>query len=455
MLNRASDWVRRVRLGLLIVCGGTLIASVSLAQQTLSARERFAHGVALVQQGELEAAAAEFEEAYRISPNYLVLYNLGQAYLALGKPVEAQRAFESYLRSGGARISADRASEVRDFVMVAKKRVGWVALNVDPANADIEVDGQPIAKGPTAEPLALAVGTHSVMVTLAGYQPFLGHAEVVAEKSVALDVRLRAVPPPAVLPRVASGQLAIGCPVPDARVLLDQRAVSGTASGPLLVPVGVHEVSWDRDGYVPRSIRVEVTTEGVAGAICDLVPTSPLPSALAGLLTFSVSEPGAEIRVDGRRVSTTIWQPVGPHRVTVRRDGFEEWTQTVTVQPGFPFNANIKLRPTPEHALELRDAVHARRNWAYLTGGAGVSLVATGVALYATNSARYTSWERDRDAFSRDLQAQQWSPTLSQRAGDLQTRASSIQARDDLALGVGIVGGALLSYAIGSFLSAK
>src|SRR5262245_61199389 len=73
-----------------------------------AAREHFARGVELVDEGAFEQAAHEFQRAYDLEPNAAVLYNMGQAFAAAGRPVEAVSALARYLEAGGAAIPSTR-----------------------------------------------------------------------------------------------------------------------------------------------------------------------------------------------------------------------------------------------------------------------------------------------------------------------------------------------------------
>jgi iron complex outermembrane receptor protein len=63
----------------------------------VEARAHFDQGVELAARGEFERALAEFEAAHRNSPNFAVLYNIGQAHIELGHPLFAIAALEHRL----------------------------------------------------------------------------------------------------------------------------------------------------------------------------------------------------------------------------------------------------------------------------------------------------------------------------------------------------------------------
>ncbi|HVV52568.1 MAG TPA: hypothetical protein VHO06_23070, partial [Polyangia bacterium] len=76
------------------------------------ARAHYAKGLELAGQRGYEGALREFEQAYAISPQFAVLYNIGQARVALGQTAQALEALTRYLHDGGARISPERRAQV-------------------------------------------------------------------------------------------------------------------------------------------------------------------------------------------------------------------------------------------------------------------------------------------------------------------------------------------------------
>ena len=66
-----------------------------------------------------EGALREFNEAYAISPQFAVLYNIGQAHIALGHTAEAIEALTRYLRDGGDRIAPERRAQV-------ERQIAWL-----------------------------------------------------------------------------------------------------------------------------------------------------------------------------------------------------------------------------------------------------------------------------------------------------------------------------------------
>jgi outer membrane receptor protein involved in Fe transport len=75
-----------------------LLPTVALADARLEARRHFQRGMALVAKGEYDDGIAELQQAYAIKPHPNVLFNIARAYSDAGKPADAIKAYEGYLK---------------------------------------------------------------------------------------------------------------------------------------------------------------------------------------------------------------------------------------------------------------------------------------------------------------------------------------------------------------------
>jgi len=437
--------------GIAVSLAFALWTNTSAAEEaSLGAREHFARGVELMRSGEFDRAAEEFEGAYQVSPHYSVLYNLGQAYAAIGKPVEAARAFSRYLELGASAVGPARRAEVEDSIRRLNQRITRVLLNIEPRGADVFLDGRALDPTSLSAPIQLTTGTHHLQVTHTGYMPAVQPFEAPLGRTESVSVKLAPIAPVA----AAVGQLSLTCAVPATSVWLDQNALPLPRSEPLLVTGGRHTVDWNREGYVAKRATVDVVPLQLTHIDCGLVPLATLSRDRATDLSVVVSEPKARIAIDGTRIPAATRIPIGPHVIEVQRQGFENWNATIVARPGQQ-TVNADLKPTVEHLQDEREAARSRRTWAYASGGVGAGVLGAGIVVYLLNGQSFRHWSTDRDAFNADLEAQHWSPTLAQRSNDLQSRAASIRTHDDIALGLSAVGSALITYAIVTLLDAK
>jgi hypothetical protein len=196
-------WLRRAAIVSVIAC----LPARALAEDktTIEAREHFSRALELVDAGMLQEAAVEFRRAYDISPNYAVLYNLGQAFAALGRPVEAVDAFERYLAEGGTRIRQPRRAEVDAELARQRSRIATLTLNVEPRDAAVRIDDQELGSGALSSPIRLAMGSHTLIASREGYRTLEREIDLTTEKNLRIDLELEVLPEPSP-PRAAPAQ---------------------------------------------------------------------------------------------------------------------------------------------------------------------------------------------------------------------------------------------------------
>jgi len=126
------------------------------------ASEHFRSGVELFQEGAFRAALVEFERAYELSPDYRLLYNIGQVQLQLGDYLSATESSERYLTEGGAEVPAARRASVEAELQVLHQRVGRLSVTCNADGTEIFVDDQLIGVTPLPTTVLLNVGRHRV-----------------------------------------------------------------------------------------------------------------------------------------------------------------------------------------------------------------------------------------------------------------------------------------------------
>lgn len=134
----------------LVVTISTRDARSEQSEERVLARGHFNRGVELAKAGSYEAALAEFQQAYRISPHFSVLYNVGQAELALGRPVAAVGTLRRYLAEGGEQLEPARRAEVESTIAIELERLGPLDMTTDAPPTARAVDA-PTEQAPLAD----------------------------------------------------------------------------------------------------------------------------------------------------------------------------------------------------------------------------------------------------------------------------------------------------------------
>lgn len=157
-------------LGLSLALAFTLgAATVARAEDPRKAAgEHYQRGLELADRGDYQVALDEFERAYALSPNFAVLYNIGQADVELGRPQKAIEALERYLDDGKDKVPRARRGEVERQLAQLRSSFAELSVTTTPSGAHIAVDGADVGATPLAKPLTLTAGSHVISASRPG-----------------------------------------------------------------------------------------------------------------------------------------------------------------------------------------------------------------------------------------------------------------------------------------------
>lgn len=377
---------------------GTHAEGAALAAPSAErAKQLFESGFRLAQQGDYEAAAAAFEQAYASSPNASVLFNLGQAYATAGDPVRAHDAFEKYLvDTRDERIDPKREQLVRQAMAVAQGRIGRLHIEVRPPDALLEVDGRSIGVAPLTQGVRLKIGSHAVVARHADFQPKIVNVVVQPRSEERLVIELE--PPPRV---AAPGYLIVRCGTPDLELSLSGKRVGKTPfASPIAVSPGRYEAVLSRAGYVSESSGLEIESGGARWLACRAEPDELSATRRVTVrLDESLQKTGTQVYIDGRlRPESVISLPSGKHDVEVRMPRFETWSRQLELEPGATHQLSPHLTPAEEYRAESIAERQRQLFWSGIALGTGVALGSAAVALGVHTEAKHDRWQAEREA---------------------------------------------------------
>jgi tetratricopeptide (TPR) repeat protein len=133
-----------------------------------AARTHFKLGIDSYRDSDLPTALIEFKRAYAASPNYRLLFNLGQVCEELRDYPEAERYFEQYLRDGAGEIELARKQQVETELAKIKLRIASLVLSTNLANAEWFVDDVPSGHSPLADVVRVSAGRHRIAAAVSG-----------------------------------------------------------------------------------------------------------------------------------------------------------------------------------------------------------------------------------------------------------------------------------------------
>ncbi len=383
------------------------------------ARDHFRDGLAAVERADLDLALREFEAAYAARPHFSVLYNIGQARLGLGQPLQAVDAFERYLREAGELVPLARREEVVRLLAVARLRIGELrVVPAEPEHTRVWLDGVELAKARWARPIALLAGEHHVTYAVRAGEP--NSRSVIVGRGESVELRLdKVVGPPAL------AELLVRCPVPGVEVQLAGAPSSITPlQQAVLAPAGATRVRFSRAGYLPSERTVTLDPSAPSLVDCALRPEPELKRELRAGLFVRATPADATIVVDGDVFVGGVL-PVGPHVVAVQRDGFVTATQTVTLVSSRTLHHTVELQRTPAARVRFERARATRKVTGLALSGAGAALLVTAGGLFLWNNQRYRAWEARQ--------------ATSSTAASIRS-AVGLRSVDDLCIGLTVLG---------------
>lgn len=209
------------------------------------------------------------------------------------------------------------------------RRWSNVEVSSEPPGAEIFAGDKRV--GVTPATVELLEGTHQVSVVREGFKAWDG--TVVARPNVDQTLPLIQLQP-------ANAKLLVNSIPRTANVTVDGRYRGQTPITLALSPDVDYEIGLSKAGYGGTSRRIRLQAAASESITVDL-------SARVGTLTVNVQPADATVLIDGRvrgAGSTTLKLSSAPHRVEVRRTGYETWTRTITPRPGYPQTVSAQLR---------------------------------------------------------------------------------------------------------------
>jgi hypothetical protein len=155
------------------------------------ADRHFKSGVALFGEQKFAEALAEFERAYEIAPNPIVLYNIASCHRELSHYAEAVKFYNRFLaETEGKDGTTARLTAAKSELDGILSRIARVTVTV-PDGAAISVDGNALGTMPGLEmPLIVAPGEHKIVAKLDGKRDAEKVVRVASGDDVKIEIAL-------------------------------------------------------------------------------------------------------------------------------------------------------------------------------------------------------------------------------------------------------------------------
>ena len=221
------------------------------------ASRHFHRGVELSEDGDWRAALIEFERAYAITPNFRVLYDIGQCRFQLHDYPGALTAFQKYLADGLELVPADRRATVVSDIESLKGRVAFVRLVTPETGAEISIDDTVVGTTPFASPVTVSAGRHKVSASKSGFAGVVRYVDVAGEETLDVPIHFGA-------PTATAAGAAVSSPA------------RGRSLAPAFVAFGVAVVGAGVGSYL-GIVAIQNKHDLAGTCIADSCPASSKP----------------------------------------------------------------------------------------------------------------------------------------------------------------------------------
>ncbi len=311
------------------------------AQLPSAARDSWIRGRALQQRTppDCRGAIAEFQRAYEVSANPLVLRNIAVCEKELSHYVRSVDTFERELKEGAGRISASEKAEIERFLQILKKYTTTLEIVANEVEATLFIDDQDFGKTPFLGPIRVDVGRHRLRLHKERFKDEIVESlDFTADRPSKWTFKLE--------PLVRTSPVTVTITgAPNAKIFLDGREIGDAGK--------TFEVTAEHHTF---EARVPGNTHEPARQTVDVKFGEPMTIVLnlsasrhQGKAIITVEPFGALIEIDGKVVGQTRWEgnlPSGGHQLVIKKGGYDPQQQELVLGDDQVRTLNVTLLET-------------------------------------------------------------------------------------------------------------
>jgi len=225
--------------------------------------------------------------------------------------------------------------------LIAALTPGWATISVrsKPEGASLWINGKEV--GTTPATVDLLAGAHSVEIKLARHKTW--HTELVVEANQPQDLS-------AIVLEAADGLLHLSSAPTGALVTIASSYVGKTPIDVPLRPGERHEITVSKAGFKPTSRSVELQSGEQQDMQIRLI-------AKQGEIRVISQPSDAQLYIDGvarGKASQRVTLTAVPHRLEIKKPGYQTFRTTVTPRPGFAQEIRATLKTLAQAKQESR-----------------------------------------------------------------------------------------------------
>jgi hypothetical protein len=212
------------------------------------AKDAFDAAQILVDRSDFAEAYSKFAQAYDLSSDPRLLFNMALCEGRLHDYARMKRLLARYEREGGPTLSDEDRQRVGEALTKIESVVGTVQLAVSEAGSSVLVDGELAGTTPLPEGLILNAGDHTLSVQKPGFLPVTRPLNITGGTATTMAVELS--------PQARDARLVLATDEA-AIVVVDGQTVSRGRFDGVLSP-GVHDLRVRAVGKVGYHARVDL-----------------------------------------------------------------------------------------------------------------------------------------------------------------------------------------------------
>jgi len=264
------------------------------------------------------------------------------------EPLELQpgeyevRADADRYRPFSTRVTAPGGGTSIELVVTMEPSWADVVIRSDPSGAKVRLDGDEV--GVTPLTVEMLEGRHVYELSRGGYKPYVDTIAVTAGETREVPL-IGLVPSDAIL-RLSSDPAG-------ATVLVGGIFRGETPLELSAPPCEKLEIRFTKTGFEPVEREVSLRSGQTSDLVVKLDPR-------LGEIAIQAEPPDALLFIDGEAygaANRTVSLVAVPHRIEVRKEGYESFTVTVTPRPDFPQSVHATLKTADQLEAERRPPI--------------------------------------------------------------------------------------------------
>lgn len=326
---------------------------------------------------ECEDGLEHSQQVFSEQPTVELMSEIIRCLVLFDRYLDALEMLDTFVREFGDLFDPDERREIEHRRELLASMIGMLSLDVAaPDSARVFIDGTD--RGTLADVQHIDVDPGPLTLTI----------QEGAVRYYEQDITIS----PGTTIRIVPGTLSIDINLSDVLVTIDgDRVDEANLDRPVLLSPGPHRVFATRPGYEDLEVSLQIVSSEHQQISLSLSPLNPLPEEFSGNLVVVPSETNAVVNIDSEQFASTA-VPIGPHEVTVDRQGFQSWSTEVNIMAGQTTRIEARLLPTEGYLRQFQGrAQFIRRASAGLLVSGGI-LLASWIGIFSAQRVMIGNW---------------------------------------------------------------